>query len=119
MVRIVNDPFGIKESLVEIRDADEVPIGSQQALVEGFQKRYLISADPPAEPVIAWSPIPFRETDEDAFRQVEDALRKTRNNSSPGPDRIPYRLIKLIQGTDLGRSLLYNIGRTTQGQALA
>jgi len=52
--------------------------------------------------------------DEVTFRKVEEVMRK-KNNSSPGPDRNPYRLIKLIQGTELGQCLFHDIGRTIQG----
>jgi len=59
------------------------------------------------------SPAPFREAAEEYLAQVYAALAKTKNNSSPGPNRISYRLIKLINDADLGRAILHGIARGT------
>ena len=37
------------------------------------------------------------------------ALNSTNNSSSPGPDGISYRLLKLLKHTDLGKALLHDI----------
>lgn len=60
------------------------------------------------------SPMPFREADEEQVARVEAALRKAKINSPPGPDQIPYRLMKLIQDTELGRAF-HDIPRVAEG----
>jgi len=45
------------------------------------------------------------------------SLRRPSNNSEPGPDGISYRLLKILQDTDLGQAVIndiaYNIDHPT------
>jgi len=58
------------------------------------------------------SSVPFGRTGEKDFTKVLRALAGRKNNSSPGPHRVPYRLLKLIKDTPLGEAL---IARTPSG----
>jgi len=119
VVRLAKDPFRIREAMGDITDQEGKGIKTQQERAEVFIKHNLVShgAAQPDTPLIAHSPVPFREADEMLVRQVKEMLSKTRNNSSPGPDRLTYRLIKLIKDTDLGRALMHDIARGIAGQA--
>lgn len=85
-------------------------------MVSAFEKHNLISGAPPG-PVIVRFPKAYRPANEYTTLLVKEALRKTKNNSSPGPDRIPYRLIKLIQDTNLGEAVINDIARIVDGEA--
>lgn len=118
VVRIARNPFGIRESMRKIRDEDGTELESQQDRVQAFQKQNLISNPLQAQClVIAHSSMPFKEAAGATLRLIHGALQKTKKNSLPGPGRIPYRLIKFIMDTDLGRCRLHDLATTVEGSA--
>jgi len=100
----------------KLTDEDGVELKTQQEKLQAFQKHNLVST-PSQEnaPVIVQTPVIYRKAGEEAFRHIQEAPGKTKNNSSPGPDRITYRLIKFINDTELGQYLLHDLARSAEG----
>ena len=110
MVRIARGPFRIRECLGNHIDKDKIETSTQEEIVEAFQRHHLIiNPDRVPSPTVTsparHSPAP-KATDQD----VHAALAKIANNSSPGPDRLSYRLLKLIKDTALGIGYTDGIG---------
>jgi len=47
---------------------------------------------------------------------VEQALRRMRKNSAPGPDSISWKLLKMIRGTALGRATIEDAAQVARGR---
>jgi len=52
---------------------------------------------------------PYQPASTTTTLSVRRALSRTSNNSAPGPDGISYRLLKILQDTDLGRAVINDI----------
>jgi len=63
-------------------------------------------------PLIFSSPRPYVHAKSNTLQTVHQALSRTKNSSTPGPDGIHYRLIKLIKDTPLGQALLNDMALT-------
>jgi len=74
-----------------------------------FIKHNLITE--PADPRRDVEPQIRKEVSESARRSVEQALRRTKNNSAPGPDNISWRLLKMVSGTQLGRAIIEDVAQ--------
>jgi len=45
-------------------------------------------------------------------------LKKTKNNSAPGPDSISWKLLKMLKGTQLGKAVIEDVALVAEeGQA--
>jgi len=45
---------------------------------------------------------------------IHHMLKKTRNNSAPGPDGVGWRLLKLLKGTRVGKAMLEDAGQVAE-----
>lgn len=122
IVPIAKDQFGIREMMSKLTDQDGNIAETQEELRLSLEKHHLIShntrednQDPRPTPQVAARPVPFREATRELFDKAYQVLTRTKNNSSPGPDRIPYRLLKLIKDTPLGVALLPDVAISTTG----
>lgn len=66
--------------------------------------------------MVVRSPVGCKPANEEPVALVREDLKKTDTNNSPGPDRIPYRLLKLIQDSNLGKAILNDIARVADGK---
>jgi len=67
-------------------------------------------------PRIVSSPRPYMRAAQASIASTLRALAGTKNNSSPGPDRIPHRLLNLIRETPLRQALINDIGLGSEVQ---
>ena len=108
IARIARDPWGLRSYMGDITGEQSVTTTTQEEKVRMFREHNLGPqlAPPPA---VGSSPLPFREALDQSLERGRKALRSTKNCSSPGPDRISYRLLKLLQHTPLVTHLLHDI----------
>ena len=91
----------------DLKDPGGHILTSDEEKVDAFQDHHLsysglpIGPLPPA-PAHTASPPPKKET----VRKVRAALARTKANSSPSPDGISYRLLRLVKDTTLGRAVI-------------
>ena len=109
VVRIAKDPFHMKARLQSINDKGKI-LTSQQDILKAFRRQHFLSdrrLEGPDQPAPTHKPcrLPLPST----VRAILQALSKTSNNSTPGPDGISFRLLKIIKDTDLGQAVINDI----------
>jgi len=114
IVRIAKDPFAMKARLNTIKEG-EASLSSPSQILDAFKMQHLLTEGTPTpsqQP--ATSPIPYQQASPHIVKEVLRALARTKNNSSPGPDGISYRLLRMIQDTDLGKAVINDIARNIE-----
>jgi hypothetical protein len=118
VVRIAKDPFGTKTTISDLIDKGGNRLQTQEEIVEAFQRHYLVTTGEPPHTtphVIVSLPLPYRRASNRTIHAVRSALANTSNNSSQGPSRINYRLLKLIKDTPLGAAVINDTAATCEG----
>ena len=108
------DPWHLKGTMKKLVDVEGVELGTDEEKVMGWVKDHFGWRDDGREVEEA-----EREEEErgptDRQGQLEEEIRKalsrTSNLSAPGPDRIGYRLIKMVMGTRLEDELIKEVAR--------
>jgi len=98
-----------------VEDPEGNIFSNQQEIVEAFPAYHLVSNNNHRRShntsPIGTSLTPYRTGNLDTVSEVSAALATTKSDSSPGPDRITYGLLKLIKDTNLRQVLLNDITR--------
>lgn len=119
VVRVAKDPFHNRPSCGDLRDQGGTLLQTDQEKCDAFQKHNFIrdnATEPRHNSITNNQPsIPYRTASDENVQLIQKALLKTRNNSAPGPDRISYRLLKLIKDTHLGQRIFNDIAKTLEG----
>jgi len=114
MVQICKNPFNNRAPCRAIKDNDGNIYEEDHEKFEAFRRHNLITE--PAEPRKEVGQQMRQRATDTAVRRVEQALRKTKNNSAPGPDGVSWKLLKKIQNTALGRAVIQDVAQVAGGQ---
>jgi len=109
MVRICKNPFNYRAPYGAIRDDEGNTYEGDQEKFEAFKRHNLITD--PAEPREAVGQQQRQRATSTTLRRVDQALRKTKSNSAPGPDGISWKLLEAIRETPLGRAIIEDIAQ--------
>jgi len=111
VVRIAKDPLHLQGIMSSLTGQGNT-FTSQEEIVSALRRHYQVSNPVSSEisPIILSSPLPFRPAKASSLTAVYKTLSWTANTSTPGPDGIHYRLLKLIKDTQLERAILSDIG---------
>jgi len=61
---------------------------------------------------------PRRKPCTDTMVQIHQALKKTRNDSAPGPDGVSWKLLEVLKDTNLGRAALEDAGQVSEASQM-
>lgn len=115
VIRLARDPFGTMKAMGDLRDEQGDLLPTDQDKVKAFQDSLLVGDTKRAlTQRKVTSKGPARAASERALAEVEEALNGTKNSSSPAPDQIPYKLMKLIRHTKLGKACLNLVARVVE-----
>jgi len=106
IVRVCENPFGARERCGTLRDGRGRTYETNEKL-RGFVAHNLITE--PAEARQDPGRQERRWPAQDTIYRVEQALKKTRKNSAPGPDGVSWKLLKMIRETTLGKAILDDV----------
>ena len=95
-VRIAKDPLGVRATMGDLIDKDLSPLSTTHEITDAFQRHHLITTGEEV-PIVVSAPAPFRTVTGERIETVHNALTRRASNSSPGPGRVNYRLLKLIR----------------------
>jgi len=112
IARIAKDPFAIRPRMGTLTTDKGTEARTDEEKITEFQKHHPIPHEKHEHP----RPVPssaYIKADPSQVKRALHVLSKTSNHSAPGPDRIPYRLIKLIKDTPLGHALINDIALTS------
>ena len=112
VAKVARDPFHLRRYMGDLTDAQGNLLITNQDKVKGITEQHLVWVpgdpnQPPPHPSPPVTPQPPH-----IINQVKDVLKKTKNYSSPGPDSISYRILKLLADTPLGKAILNDIATT-------
>ena len=107
----------------DLTGKDGTILRTPQEIVGAFQKHHVMANDSmptdrhlqATSPMIVASPTRYTRASEEMMEAVRRVLAKTSSSSSPGPDRVNYRLLKLINGTPLSVAVINDIAGTCEG----
>jgi len=91
-----------------LTDTDGNLLSLTDEILEGFRKQNLLTNETP-RPCHQSRRQPYKLGPSNIIRDLSQNLRQTSNNSALGPDGISYRLLKIIQDSDLGKAIINDI----------
>jgi len=109
IVRVCKNPFGMRERCGTLKDKDGNAFETAEEKCRAFTRHNLITEQ--AAERVAVGQQPRRIPSVDTMRQIHHALKKTRNDSAPGPDGVSWKLLKMLKDTSLGKAVLEDIGQ--------
>jgi len=115
VVWIAKDPLHTKARLHTLTDGNK-ELSSPQEILQAFRNQHLLKDEYPAttpSPPVGLPQRAYLPASLSTVRNIQIALSRTSNNSAPGPDRISYRLLKILQDTPLGEAVLNDIAYNT------
>jgi len=115
IVRVVKNPFGMRERCGTLRDAEGHTYETDEEKCQAFIRHNLIT-EPSADRI----PVERQErkrTNEHISARIRNALKKTRNDSAPGPDGVSWKLLKKLRNTRVGRAILEDVEQVAGGGA--
>jgi len=92
-----------------LKNGDGKAYESRKDKCEAFITYNLITEPAEERPPVRRQP--RQKLSEHTMTRLIQALKKTWNNSAPGPDRISWKLIKRIKDTRVGRVILEDIAQ--------
>jgi len=108
IARVCRNPFGRRERCGTLKDEGRTYDTDEEKFLAFVSHSLIINPAEPRRPVQARERTP---ADKSTIRRVEQALRRTRNNSAPGPGGISWELLKTISGTRLGRAIIEDVAQ--------
>jgi len=112
IVRVCKNPFGMRERCGTLKDGAGNQYESREEKLQAFTAHNLIID--PAEERTAVRQQQRRKPSEEAMTRIRHALKKTRNNSAPGPDGISWKLLKILKDTGVGRAVIEDAGQVAE-----
>jgi len=115
IARVARNLFNLKERCGELEKeyGEKVEEDDDEGKCAAFLEHNIICGQP--APVTETRRLTKRAIPKEEMRErVRRALMKTRNNSTPGPDGITWRLPKAIIDRRLGRAVLDDMGQTAE-----
>ena len=116
MVRVCKNPFGMRERCRILKDKEGNTFETAEEKRKAFTNHNLITE--PAADRTEVGRQPRRRPRGDTIVQIHHALKKTRNDSAPGPDGVSWKLLKKLKDTSLGKAVLEDIGQVAETEWL-
>ena len=104
--RVARNPFGLQPKCGDIVTEDGQVKTELREKGEAFAEYNLVTDDVDATPGTTRRTVRRVPAGKQAMARVMTALKRTKNSSTPGPDRISWRVWKILKNTRLGRNAL-------------
>jgi len=97
IARVCKNPFGMRERCGVLEDGERHIYETRAEKRRAFTAHNLITAPTAEREAVARQE--KRRASDDIMVRIGQALRKTRNDSAPGPDGVSWKLLKAIKET--------------------